>query len=810
VNPLRRPSLFIALLLLQTVALSAVVHGMSPHTSSLYQTSIVVLLAFLALMGGRSQTAGRGQIARIFGVLIFAVALVFFLEDWLTGPRSMATYPAIFLMAGHNLLLATRRDLYFNLALLLVIFMGVVDTLQGVAVWLIGIPFVTALVALMIADYVDRRLALANDAAYLPSSEHRFDASNIAFVTATALVLATAIYLVLPRFPSPLIGAINNEFIPAGSKSGDAPWTAGAGEMKESLLSGGGHLKAHAGATAGGNVRRKFGGNNMRFDLAMDREIDQGNAEAKGGEGDSTGDLQKSQASQGSESGGNGQSGTNGNGSAQPDERPNNSANASSTPSQTEGESSSRQTSPPPSYARPLGEPKRLFNVATGQPLLMRVRVYDRFDGRSWYSSAAGYATLPGAGRFQVSPKSHADLVGQAVKLETNLDDAIPAALQPEYLEFATSNIVVSDDAVMYSPTAMGSGTAYFVASSVYYRGKRPGGTWQELKNADANLDTSSASGKVLGAAWQIVAGLHTPIEKAEALEQYLRTNFQRRETPAGTLSPSMEQFMFETHAGPASMFASSLAMMLRVNGIPARFVTGFRVRRPNPFTDRYDVYDYDAHAWVEAYVEGHWMIYEATPRVQLPIEGQSMTPLGAFRQYAEANLEDLQRQMQTQEPNRPTSTVQKLTNNALLGLMGLLAWLMTYGHWLLVAMALVFWLFKKFLPHLVNWMGDTIDLLRVWHHRNDDACKLVLYVHAMMERAFTRRKLARPVTVNHSEYGDYLVSKTPHLAWNISVLGQMFAMARYGNHNLAKADAALARRAYREILQLIDEPMPK
>lgn len=99
------------------------------------------------------------------------------------------------------------------------------------------------------------------------------------------------------------------------------------------------------------------------------------------------------------------------------------------------------------------------------------------------------------------------------------------------------------------------------------------------------------------------------------------------RDNCSYTLTPTLdetegldgvERFLTVTHEGYCVQFASSLALLLREAGIPARYVDGYIasnfVRRGS---DGYfaTVRDREAHAWVEVWYDGiGWVQYEATP----------------------------------------------------------------------------------------------------------------------------------------------------------------------------------------------------
>jgi hypothetical protein len=83
-----------------------------------------------------------------------------------------------------------------------------------------------------------------------------------------------------------------------------------------------------------------------------------------------------------------------------------------------------------------------------------------------------------------------------------------------------------------------------------------------------------------------------------------------------------VETFLTVTHEGYCVQFASSLTLLLREAGIPARYVEGYIASKfiPNRGDDAVSRYkatvrDSSAHAWVEVWYDGiGWVQYEATP----------------------------------------------------------------------------------------------------------------------------------------------------------------------------------------------------
>lgn len=80
-------------------------------------------------------------------------------------------------------------------------------------------------------------------------------------------------------------------------------------------------------------------------------------------------------------------------------------------------------------------------------------------------------------------------------------------------------------------------------------------------------------------------------------------------------------QFLNETRQGHCELFATAAVMLLRAQGVPARYVTGFVCEEQHPRGDYWLARLKDAHAWVEAWSveEQRWVLVEATPPAGLP-----------------------------------------------------------------------------------------------------------------------------------------------------------------------------------------------
>jgi len=113
----------------------------------------------------------------------------------------------------------------------------------------------------------------------------------------------------------------------------------------------------------------------------------------------------------------------------------------------------------------------------------------------------------------------------------------------------------------------------------------------------------------------QLTSGATTPYAKAKAIEAYLRTipyNDAIPAPPAGR--DPLEYFLFDIQAGYCDYYATAMAMMLRVVGVPARTASGYAEGTFDEESGAYFVTERDAHTWVEVFFpEYGWIEFEPT-----------------------------------------------------------------------------------------------------------------------------------------------------------------------------------------------------
>lgn len=116
--------------------------------------------------------------------------------------------------------------------------------------------------------------------------------------------------------------------------------------------------------------------------------------------------------------------------------------------------------------------------------------------------------------------------------------------------------------------------------------------------------------------AQNIIAKAHatTMYDQAEALESYLKTNYTydvNIHRPPG--SEGVSWFLFHNdRRGFCNYFASSMAIMARLLGMPARVVAGYTNGQFDPRHNQWVIRGTDAHAWTQIYFATYgWVNFE-------------------------------------------------------------------------------------------------------------------------------------------------------------------------------------------------------
>ncbi|TNC22677.1 transglutaminase domain-containing protein [Amycolatopsis alkalitolerans] len=128
----------------------------------------------------------------------------------------------------------------------------------------------------------------------------------------------------------------------------------------------------------------------------------------------------------------------------------------------------------------------------------------------------------------------------------------------------------------------------------------------------------SGVDPRVIALTRQVTAGETTMFDKADALWRFF-TQEDRftydTSTASAADSDALADFLLNGRRGFCEQFASAMAVMLRVLGIPSRVAVGFTTGYADG--DTRVITSQDAHAWVEVYFGDDlgWVSFDPTPR---------------------------------------------------------------------------------------------------------------------------------------------------------------------------------------------------
>ncbi len=251
-------------------------------------------------------------------------------------------------------------------------------------------------------------------------------------------------------------------------------------------------------------------------------------------------------------------------------------------------------------------------------PERLRTEVFDGYARGRWFKTDRRLSTRQ---RLD-SPGSHVQIKFQVAGLET-----LPVPEQHDWVYVPDHRLRWFEDDTVSTLRPNPRGFIYLT-----HRGSSP-------RTPVAPPPVPARSSAVLrGYARQWSQNAKTPGDALTAITRQLRKS-RRYDLDAATAPPGVDPTEHFVRTGPAGFcvhFASALALMGRELGIPTRLVTGFLARDPDA-QGVITVRERDAHAWVEAWVEGGWVRFDPTPPrteaedVALPWREVSLVLLGFF-----------------------------------------------------------------------------------------------------------------------------------------------------------------------------------
>lgn len=301
----------------------------------------------------------------------------------------------------------------------------------------------------------------------------------------------------------------------------------------------------------------------------------------------------------------------------------------------------------------------RVYSV--DEPGYLRGAAYDRYDNGNWSTETPRAVTrressfppdlpvapdqpvfrLPATGSHQTTDASTSPWRSIEVWPVAALGgDAIFTTLDSEWLSVSQSELIIDAHGIAFpdgvtpdgssrcftrqQSTDVGSFGTTSAVQDPPSTTPPPGLNLAALSSLPNNIDP-----RVRDLARNIFAECPTPELKVYEVSRWFKKNYHYElgmKIPSG--QDPLTYFLLRRPAAHCEYFATGTVILLRLAGVPCRYVTGFVATEYNYFGGYWLARNKDAHAWVEAWLPGRgWVTVESTPAAGIPHSNSTILP---------------------------------------------------------------------------------------------------------------------------------------------------------------------------------------
>lgn len=230
------------------------------------------------------------------------------------------------------------------------------------------------------------------------------------------------------------------------------------------------------------------------------------------------------------------------------------------------------------------------------------------FDGKQWRRQRWDSLPVP----FETAPVADGDsAISYSVRLEPTERRYLPVLDWPRS---AQAPYFLTQEATLYSERPIQKLTTYQATS---WPARWPGTALSDSqrRRALALPDGLNPRSTALARQWR----RESASDRAyiERVLRWIERDFSYTLAVEEPGLNGVDEFLFEQKQGYCQHFSSAFAVLMRAAGIPARVVTGYAGGYKNPYGDYWVLYQKDAHAWNEVWLDGEgWVRVDPTAAV--------------------------------------------------------------------------------------------------------------------------------------------------------------------------------------------------
>jgi len=249
------------------------------------------------------------------------------------------------------------------------------------------------------------------------------------------------------------------------------------------------------------------------------------------------------------------------------------------------------------------------------EELYWRGLVLDFFDGATWRRAGATLQNFQMASRFPTDFRGVP--MGEPVSYDVILEPTQQNWVYSLQLaEISARDMILDRNYSLITENPITQRYRYQVRSYLQHQTDLQLSGIQRARSLQ--LPEGNLNPRTAALAAQMRSATRSDMDYAvDVLQHFREQPFYYTLTPSVLGDSSIDEFMFNTREGFCGHYAGSFVYMMREAGIPARVVVGYQGGEYNPFEDYTLVYQYNAHAWAEVWIEGEgWVRFDPTAAV--------------------------------------------------------------------------------------------------------------------------------------------------------------------------------------------------
>jgi transglutaminase-like putative cysteine protease len=268
-----------------------------------------------------------------------------------------------------------------------------------------------------------------------------------------------------------------------------------------------------------------------------------------------------------------------------------------------------------------------VLTVTGSNPTYLRAMAFETYNQSSWHDLSYREAIAPEqntpfgmllSGRtflfrlHDAGPDADPSLRETIIRHESSVGDSMFTPLGTYFVEAPFGLLMRDDDDTVTSPNVRNR-QSYRVGYAATPVSRPPAGS--QLRRLTA-VPSQLVDQRLQQIKTGIFRDCKTTTDKINAVTAYFHTTYTYSlglEVPPD--KDALSYFLREASSGYCEYFASGAAILLRMAGVPTRYVTGFLVTERGGDGRTWIARNMDAHAWAEAWdaENRQWVIVEAT-----------------------------------------------------------------------------------------------------------------------------------------------------------------------------------------------------